>query len=253
MNNDFTKEEKRMNLITQPSFEVNDRVQLINKHRPNYQFFKGTLLKVTEIKMVDKQQYLKTDFISKNWSRSKWFIKVSLGKRILKAIQFGYYRLVRFVNDNFTPWSIKQRLKFFFQRRINGFDDKATWSLDASIAQFVLPRLRRLRVLSNGYPGDLNRSTNWKTTMDKMVLALESVEDTKKVEDIILHWTRLRKLVKDNNYLFQFLPEDPEDRDEILRKVILGFEAIIRDDWEDTSEIEVNEGLDLFRKYFQSL
>lgn len=42
-------------------------------------------------------------------------------------------------------------LKFWWQRRTRGWDDSETWNLDAEIARFALPRLRRFRELPRGY------------------------------------------------------------------------------------------------------
>lgn len=41
------------------------------------------------------------------------------------------------------------------QRIRQGFWDRETWSLDSTVAQFMLPRLRRLRTLQCGHPCDV--------------------------------------------------------------------------------------------------
>lgn len=46
----------------------------------------------------------------------------------------------------------KRSIKHWFQRRIRGFDDSETWSLDLKISQFVLPRLKRFKKLSITHP-----------------------------------------------------------------------------------------------------
>jgi len=43
------------------------------------------------------------------------------------------------------------------QRLTRGWDDSDTWSLDVSVAKFLLPRLKRYRELRQGVPADLYR------------------------------------------------------------------------------------------------
>jgi len=165
------------------------------------------------------------------------------------------YKLKIFFRNAFSPSFWKRKIRFFLQRLSRGFDDSDTWWLSGTIAKFVLPRLRHLRAYHAGYPASLRNSIEWKRIMDKMVIALEAVEikNDFDMSEVILRWERLKKLVKENKHEFNFLPEDEAVRDEVLKKIIIGFEAIIRDDWEETSNKEIEEGLDLFRKYFESL
>ncbi len=67
-------------------------------------------------------------------------------------------------------------IKFWWQRRIRGWDDRDTWSLDVSIAQFILPRLKRLREISNGYPEELTEES-WDMILDQMIESFEIVCD----------------------------------------------------------------------------
>mgnify|MGYP003417378443 CR=1 FL=1 len=63
--------------------------------------------------------------------------------------------------------------KYKKQRMENGFDDSETYSLDFVISQFILPRLKRFRELTNGFPSDLSSMTEWKIILDKMIAAFE--------------------------------------------------------------------------------
>lgn len=54
------------------------------------------------------------------------------------------------------------------QRIRQGFWDRETWGLDTTIALFALPRLRRLRTLNQGHPGDL--------TMEQWQWVLHDIE-----------------------------------------------------------------------------
>jgi len=59
------------------------------------------------------------------------------------------------------------------QREERGFDDTELWNLDATIAEFILPRLKRFRDIVVGYPGNLNSQDEWYAILDKMIKALE--------------------------------------------------------------------------------
>lgn len=50
------------------------------------------------------------------------------------------------------------------------FDDEETWNLDIGFAEFVLPRLRRFKILTNGYPDwDGLNEVGWDDTLDKII------------------------------------------------------------------------------------
>lgn len=105
---------------------------------------------------------------------------------------------------------------FFWQRKTRGWDDSDTWSLDMTIAAFVLPRLERFKEIHNGVPGRLTyspdgsnidikiSSKNWDNILDKMIAA------------------------------FKLISEDIWAQDEDRRKI-------------------TEEGLDLFREYYGNL
>jgi hypothetical protein len=46
--------------------------------------------------------------------------------------------------------AIPRRCRFWWQRRTRGWDDSETWSLDATCAEWLLPRLKRLREIQVG-------------------------------------------------------------------------------------------------------
>lgn len=92
-----------------------------------------------------------------------------------------------------------RKFKFWFQRRVRGFDDTEIWDLSIPISQFVLIRLKEYRKIS---PVDRISEADFFVAIDKIIIA---------------------------------------------------FELIIRDDAESRDSDEVQEGLDLFSKYFLSL
>lgn len=85
---------------------------------------------------------------------------------------------------------IKRSIKHWFQRRIRGFDDSETWSLDLRIAQFTLPRLKRFKELSMAHPMDLTEE-EWVDILDEIIYSMEICSD----EDYILRddidWDRV--------------------------------------------------------------
>jgi hypothetical protein len=60
------------------------------------------------------------------------------------------------------------------QRKKLGFDDRKLWSLDHTIAEFVLPRLIRFREVKCGYPGNLTEK-KWNKILDQMIYSMKVV------------------------------------------------------------------------------
>ena len=69
---------------------------------------------------------------------------------------------------------LRRRIKFCYQRLTRGFDDRDLWSLDVTIAKFVLPRLRVFKDIHKGYPGELD-SNKWDSTITTMIEAFEEI------------------------------------------------------------------------------
>ena len=86
--------------------------------------------------------------------------------------------------------SIKRGIKFFLQRLFCGFDESDTWSLDITIAKFILPRLIIFRRLTITYPCEFKSIKEWHQILDKIITAFKiiterSFEDLTK-EELIL-------------------------------------------------------------------
>lgn len=58
------------------------------------------------------------------------------------------------------------------QRIERGFDNSELWSLDATIAKFILPRLKVFRENHCGYPGQLT-DDKWNEILDDMIVAFD--------------------------------------------------------------------------------
>ncbi len=80
-------------------------------------------------------------------------------------------------------WSIKKPMYIEktdnrYKRHIKrlkkyGFSDTETWSLFGVIAEFTLPRLKRFKKVTNGYPGGEITEAKWNEILDDMIFAFE--------------------------------------------------------------------------------
>lgn len=68
----------------------------------------------------------------------------------------------------------RRKIRFLWQRLTRGWDDSDTWSLDYQIAKFTLPRLKRFKEITNGYPAD-SAEVEWSAIIDKMIFAMELI------------------------------------------------------------------------------
>lgn len=123
------------------------------------------------------------------------------------------------------------------QKKNRSIKYKDIYSLDNTIARFVLPRLKFFKKNIISYPPDITYE-EWKSILDKMILSFELILDTsepdfgerkyhiEKIDD------NISKLVKDPDSTFDF-------------------EAYMK--WSKDKKSKINEGLKLFAEYFQSL
>jgi hypothetical protein len=57
---------------------------------------------------------------------------------------------------------------FSKQRRERGFDNSELWSLDATIAKFIYPRIKQFRKTTVGYPGGFESMEEWDAILAKI-------------------------------------------------------------------------------------
>ena len=69
--------------------------------------------------------------------------------------------LYEFYTEYLTYKLWKRRIRFFFQRRIRGFDDSETWNLDVTFLNWLYPRFKRFIELNGGYPMDRKTFEEW--------------------------------------------------------------------------------------------
>lgn len=70
----------------------------------------------------------------------------------------------------------RQRKKWLKQQGLY-VNPKETWSLDITFAKYIIPRLKKFKELNNGYPGieEVNTPEKWDGALDKMIQAFEYV------------------------------------------------------------------------------
>lgn len=67
-------------------------------------------------------------------------------------------------------------LEYLEQRKMNGFDDTETWSLFLSIANFIVPRLRRFIEVVPGCPEGLTFD-QWQEILNKILRTFEIIAE----------------------------------------------------------------------------
>ena len=69
--------------------------------------------------------------------------------------------------------SMKRYIKFFLQRRIRGFDDSEIWDLDTTFFNWILPRLKRFKRVSDGSHPAYCTNKDWQKQLN---IAIENIE-----------------------------------------------------------------------------
>ncbi len=84
--------------------------------------------------------------------------------------------LYKIKNVNFSIVDKKDKCwnKFKNQRKKRGFDDSELWNLDHTISKFILPRLKRFKNITMGYPACITEK-EWDDTLDTMINAFEYI------------------------------------------------------------------------------
>jgi len=108
---------------------------------------------------------------------------------------------------------IFHRLKMCWQILTTGWCDCELWNLDHTISKNLLPRLKKFRKTTNGIPGGVTEK-QWFRTLDKIIFAMDHMANDE--------WEY--ELIKAKN----------------TRRLI-------------ATHKKIQEGCDLFGKYFQAL
>ena len=76
------------------------------------------------------------------------------------------------ISFSLTDKEDKREETYSKQRIERGFDDSETWSLDTTIASFILPRLIRFKEIKAGHPASIS-SEEWDSILGKMERGFE--------------------------------------------------------------------------------
>lgn len=110
------------------------------------------------------------------------------------------------------------------------------WNLDITIANFVLPRLKRFKKENIGYPGidEMDTPEKWDEALDKMILAFEYV----------ISWDDWWL----DNPRYDYLDAKSKYDDEYVTKIRNSYLAENK-----RRQVAISEGLQLFAKWFLHL
>lgn len=129
----------------------------------------------------------------------------------------------------------RQRKKWLKRHRLY-VNPKETWSLDVNLAKYIIPRLKKFKKLNNGYPGigKMNTPEKWDEALDKMIQAFEYVIDLDEywLDDPRYDYTDV--MFSDDKELYESIVENKRMED--IRRLVA-----------------INEGLQLFAKYYMNL
>lgn len=112
---------------------------------------------------------------------------------------------------------------------------KETWNLDITFAKYIIPRLKKFKNLNNGYPGreEMDTPEKWDEALDKMIQAFEYVVNE------FDWWTNNSKYCLDTESKYD---------DKYVAKINKSYF-----DEEKRRQVVINEGLQLFAKYYIDL
>lgn len=83
--------------------------------------------------------------------------------------------------------------KYRNQQLERGFDDSELWSLDDTVLQFLLPRLRIFKTYTKSYPADLKSLDEWQNIIQKMIDEIENykVENDNNLDTLFKYFMHL--------------------------------------------------------------
>lgn len=113
------------------------------------------------------------------------------------------------------------------------------WSLDLTIANFVLPRLIAFKKNNIGYPSEFKSKKEWDNVLDKMIAAFNLIINGDNILDRD-EYQAIEKVVFDNKVKGMKFILNEEKRSARLDEI-------------DRQNEIIQEGLRLFATYFRSL
>ena len=145
------------------------------------EFFKAGGILVTDSgEIIRYKHFIRwTESLESPWTWNKHVKEAKIGSytyvyddNIRAFLLYGIVDAYGVPGVNFTLVGRDDRRwnDFRAQRLERGFDDSETWSLDSTIAKFILPRLIRFKEINAGYPGTVSEQ-EWDDILDRMILA----------------------------------------------------------------------------------
>jgi hypothetical protein len=179
-------------------------------------------------------------------------------------------------------WSwrnISGSLKRIWQNLTKGWNDSDLWSLDHTIAEFMIPRLKRLQEIVHGHPcfdvdpcnpteeeQHADGMKKWKEIIGKMIYAFEGVAFRLDAIEIKDAGGKLKFITKEPtpNPLSTILRSDPSDKEDYKYSTLeyVGTEEQKKlheqyiEEYRkacDEENKKIQEGIELFAKYYQNL
>jgi len=162
----------------------------------------------------------------------------------------------------FTFKNISGSLRRIYDNIRRGWNQSELWCLSTIICLFVLPRLKELRQNVQGHPADFSKECygevydddcnddfengleEWKKVLDKMIFSFECIASDN--DDIDYPPINYKTEQREGGFYFVMdgTPEEIQQHDKDF--------AIFKEK-RDARQIIVNEGLQLFAKYFENL
>ena len=141
-------------------------------------------------------------------------------------------------------YDTKLKIRRFFTRGIKGYDKSDLWDIDSWFIEIMPRMLREFKAQNNGHPCELTME-DWNNILDRMIYCFEEADDV--------------KCSQQNEW------EDTFEIDSIMDYNDNSFHLIAhpQENWEKWTERDLeiskyreerlNEGLELFKKYFREL
>jgi hypothetical protein len=153
--------------------------------------------------------------------------------------------------------NIPATLRRIYDNIRRGWNRSEWWNLDYKIATFVLPRLKEFRDGVMGHPAELgnnedfesgsnnNGMIEWKKILDKMIFSFECIKNDN--DDLECPSLPFKFVDHEGNYgtlEYEGTPEQIAKHEQDFK--------VYSNDLKERQKI-IQEGLDLFAKYFQGL
>jgi hypothetical protein len=147
----------------------------------------------------------------------------------------------------YWSWSnIGGSLKRVYQNIFRGWNDSDLWNLDWNIAEYILPRLKRLKEIKKGYPSNIDDPKQWESILDKMIKSFEYIIIDSQDIELKDSGCDLKCVGRDGNTYLEYVGTQEEK--DLNEKYLNEYrEKLIE------REKEIEHGLYLFSKYFRNL